>query len=226
MESSDIEWVTIKTTRPVLPFLPNSQRRAIMTNRLILRPFEDTEDDLKDLHGIRTSFEVMKWTRQGRIDKDLDETRTVALARTLPPNDIQRFDWAICLASTGRIIGVGGNSYLDGSQGWPEVGYMFHPDAWGKGYATEFLEAFLDAWWELPREEVELKVDKKTVRGEGDVKSEVIAATADGINAASHNVLRKGGFELTTLWVEDDVRDLTQKITLHGFIHTKNSKAK
>jgi RimJ/RimL family protein N-acetyltransferase len=47
---------------------------------------------------------------------------------------------------SGRWLGQGGPWRPDG---WPgnEIGYMLHPDAWGKGYATEGLAAAID--WAL-----------------------------------------------------------------------------
>jgi RimJ/RimL family protein N-acetyltransferase len=223
--SSNIEWVTVKTTLPVYPFPPNDQRRAVMTDRLILRPFKDDDFDLQGLHAIRARQEVMHWSIQGRPDKDVEETRHGNFALQIAPKDTQRFNLAITLASTGQIIGIGGSGSFKGEQGWPEVGYMLHPDAWGKGYATEFLDAFLETWWALPRAEAEVTVDKRTVRGDGEVKDEVISATADSPNFASHNVLRKAGFEKSGVWVEDDLRDLSKKIELHGFMARKGVKA-
>lgn len=43
----------------------------------------------------------------------------------------------------GRYLGQAGPWQPDG---WPgtEVGYAFHPDAWGKGYATEACAAAID----------------------------------------------------------------------------------
>lgn len=48
--------------------------------------------------------------------------------------------------STGRWLGQGGPWRPDG---WPgnEIGYMLHPDAWGRGYASEGLAAAID--WAL-----------------------------------------------------------------------------
>ena len=45
--------------------------------------------------------------------------------------------------SSGRWLGFAGPWYPDG---WPgtEVGYAFHYDAWGKGYATEACAAAMD----------------------------------------------------------------------------------
>lgn len=216
--ASEIEWVKIKTTRPVYPFPPNPQRRAITTDRLLLRPFTDSASDLQALHAIRSRPEVMRWSAQGRPDADLDETRRGSFSLQVPPRNTQRFNVAITLAATGQVIGIGGSGSFRGSQGWPEVGYMLHPDFWGRGYATEFLAAFLEAWWALPREEVEIVVDARTVSGEGEVKDEVFAATIEGDNLASHRVLSKAGFETSGAWIEDDLRDLSKKVELRGFM--------
>ncbi len=47
---------------------------------------------------------------------------------------------------SGQWLGQGGPWRPDG---WPgnEIGYMLHPDAWGRGYATEALPATID--WAL-----------------------------------------------------------------------------
>jgi RimJ/RimL family protein N-acetyltransferase len=223
-ETSEIEWVTIKTTLPVFPLPPNEQRKPVTTARLILRPFNDNEDDLKALHALRADPGIMRWSVQGRVDKDLDETRQKNFALQVHPNDTQRYNLLICLASTGEVIGNGGNGQWKGELGWPELGYTFLSSSWGKGYATEFLQAFLKIWWELPREEVEVKVDAKTVRGQGPVKNECIVAVTEDANAASHRVLQKTGFEMTTLWHEADTQDSTKQVALQGWIATDPSK--
>jgi RimJ/RimL family protein N-acetyltransferase len=57
-----------------------------------------------------------------------------------------------------------------------EVGYTFHPDYWGRGYATEALTAFMERYW----------VDRPDVK--------VVVGKCDVENGASGRVLEKAGF--------------------------------
>jgi RimJ/RimL family protein N-acetyltransferase len=211
---SALEWTTIKTTLPVFPYPPVAERKAVRTQRLLIRPQEAA--DAVELHQLRLQPEVMKWTMQGAPDKDMDATRKW-LAGTLPPNDDKTFNFSICLAETGELLGVGGSHMRNGELGWPVIGYMFRSEAWGKGYATEFVRAFQDMWWALPRVPVELKVATDTVQGEGEIKDELIIAVTVPSNQGSHNVLRKSGYKLIKIWEDEDARDTTKSVDLYGF---------
>lgn len=80
--------------------------------------------------------------------------------------------------------------------GWPELGYMFKREAWGQGYATEFVRAFAQAWSELERQEVEIMVDPRTVTMcEDGTAEECLIAMTEGSNVRSQGVLGKAGFE-------------------------------
>ena len=215
VEVSEFEFVTVKSTLPKFPLPPNHERPIFRTERLILRPVK--EDDLEALHALRLQPEVMVWTSQGKPDADIDATRQ-NLARQLPPRDIEGYNCAICLAETGEFIGIGGNHMRDGEMGWPVLGYMLRKEAWGKGYATEFVRGFLDIWWALPREEAEVKIDKSTVRGEGEIQEELFTAVTVDDNHGSNNVMKKSGFELTKAWKEEDLRDPTKTVTLYGWV--------
>jgi RimJ/RimL family protein N-acetyltransferase len=160
-------------------------------------------------------------TSKGKIDAELQETRD-NLALRLPPNDLTNFDFAICLPETNRLIGIGGSFRRSGLLGWPEVGYMLRKEAWGEGYATEFLRAFLEAWWALPREESEHKVEKSTLdEGEGEVKAERIMALTVTTNKASQNVMRKSGLQFVKAWEEEDTHEGGGMVTLVGYVAKK-----
>ncbi|KAF4450759.1 hypothetical protein F53441_6202 [Fusarium austroafricanum] len=214
-----IDLITVKTTLPVYPLLPNCERKTFRTERLSMRPM--TEGDFDFCRAVRTDPDGMKWSSKGRPDIDIEETRANFNSR-LPPNDVQKYDWVICLLETGEPIGIGGTCLWTSELGWPSVGYIFLKAHWGKGYASEFLKAFLDEWWSLPRNEVELAVDKNSIRdGDGEVKKECLSAITVSENAPSQNVLRKCGFAFTSSWPEVDANDPPQEVILNGFVGRK-----
>jgi RimJ/RimL family protein N-acetyltransferase len=78
-----------------------------------------------------------------------------------------------------KIVGAAGVNSIHPA---PAVGCMFHPDVWGKGYATEAVRAVVAAWWELPRAWC--------------VEEERLFAAVKGANVGSLRVLEKVGFEV------------------------------
>ncbi|EAW12064.1 GNAT family N-acetyltransferase [Aspergillus clavatus NRRL 1] len=60
----------------------------------------------------------------------------------------------------------------------PEVGFILHREAWGLGFATEALTAFVDLFWRVRPE------------------FSILEAWCDTENEASAKVLRKCGFDL------------------------------
>ncbi|SPO03643.1 uncharacterized protein DNG_06326 [Cephalotrichum gorgonifer] len=212
--TSQLDWVSVKTTLPVRPLPPNSSRPPAITDRLIIRAL--VPDDVHSLHVLRTQPEVMVNTAVGEIDKDLQETQA-KLDLSLAPNDRKTFNVAICLKETGELIGIGGCLSVSSMFGWPEIGYMLRREFWGQGLMTEFLHAWLDMWSKLPREETEFKVDPRTLPGgDGPVQEQVTALTVAD-NFGSQRVLAKGGFEYSFTWSEPDTRNPTEDIELRLF---------
>ncbi|KAK4181315.1 GNAT domain-containing protein [Triangularia setosa] len=198
-------FIRVKTTLPKRPFPPNSAREPVYTERLIIRPL--SKHDLPALHELRTQPEVMVWTYLGVVDKDIGETYQ-RLEQYLEPNDVDNYNCAICLKESGGMIGIGGFHNAMWSFGWPEIGYMFKREHWGRGYAKEFMRGWNGIWEELEREGLELDVDERTVVRDMDedgekVKEVVIAVTAEG-NKASQRVLEQSGFERLLTWEETD----------------------
>lgn len=176
-----------KTTRPIFP-VPSP---PMTTVRLLLRPIQ--QSDLADLHALRTQTEVMKWTSTGKVDANQEATQ-VWMDRFLPPNDTTTFNFAVEeLAVPGKAIGVLGCHIVEP----PEVGYMLTTETWGKGYAAEALQRWLQAWWELPRKEVMIGEKALNPDNNGDISvvDEVLRAHLDSNNVASARVLAKCGFK-------------------------------
>lgn len=217
MTTESGETIKVRTTLPLIP--PISSRDEILTPRLLIRA--PRLSDVPALHILRTEHEVMKHSLNG-VDKTLEDTIR-SLDEALPPNDTNNFYFLIFEREAGELVGKGGmRSLLNRRFGWPEVGYSFKQATWGKGYATEFMNGFLESWWSLPRKEVEIEIDPKSVDAEaGGIPTivELLTAMADVKNTGSVRVLEKTKFNKFTEWMGVDYREASkgQDITLAGF---------
>ena len=139
----------------------------IVTDRLTLRHARLT--DAEDMHAVLSSPVAMTYW-SSLPHETLDQTRAwltgmVEAAAAGPSLDfIIEFD--------GRAIGKAGFWRL------PEIGYILHPDLWGRGLAREALEAVIRVAFER-----------------GGV--EAITADVDPRNAASLGLLERLGFVRT-----------------------------
>ncbi|KAL6892662.1 acyl-CoA N-acyltransferase [Trichoderma longibrachiatum] len=211
--------VKVRTTLPILP--PIEARDGIHTPRLIIRP--PRLSDLPALHSLRTQPEVMKYSSKGP-DKTLQDTRK-ALDELLPPNDSKTYYFLIFQRDTGDLIGRGGLHSISGRiLGWPEIGYSFRPETWGKGYGTEFLKAFVENWWGLPRREAEINIDAMALDAgvSGDEEpfaAERLVAMIDVNNLESRRILEKSGFKAFREWTCPDPREAykDQQATVAAF---------
>lgn len=211
--------IAVSTTLPSTPFLLSNFRQPILSSRLLIRPL--TAFDLPAAHLLRGQQKVMRWTSRGRPDTNLDETEEW-LTRFLAPNDVNTYNFAICLKETGEFIGCGGCHKFEGApEGWPEFGYMLREDAWGKGLGGEFAESFVQAWWALPRSKVRLEVAEDSIVAVDDDKStgvatplgsgesiravEMLVADVEVRNEASRRILERYGFEPFRWWHNNGV---------------------
>ncbi|KAI0531793.1 acetyltransferase domain-containing protein [Xylaria digitata] len=208
--------IKVKTTSPSVP--PNIDRAPIRTERLLIRPFDAS--DAEAVYELRKQPEVMQWTALGEIDKDVNQS-LVYIERFLPPKDLDTYNFVVVyLGDTGKsedangvVIGVAGCHKIRNDFGWPEVGYMFRKEYWGRGLGTEFLRAFTKAWWALPRNEIQLEVEAASVekwcgKNDGDVIQvpEILTAIIEAGNGGSRKVLERAGFREYNQWTEPDSR--------------------
>jgi ribosomal-protein-alanine N-acetyltransferase len=145
---------------------------AIETARLILR--RPTLADVPVLFSFLGDADAMRHTH---VHATLRFCRRHVAAHEWQRRRLGYAPWTVVTRTDGRIIGWGGMYDDPFDPGWgPEVGYFFHPDAWGRGFATELVTASVavaDQVLRLP----------------------VLTAFAHPDNAASRRVLEKAGFE-------------------------------
>jgi RimJ/RimL family protein N-acetyltransferase len=115
----------------------------IVTDRLVLRPF--TAEDLDDLYAIQSRPEVVPylyWDVRTR-----DEVGTVLQERLRMDRLTAEGDTlllAVQRRDTARVIGDVNLYWASAQHRQGEIGFVFHPDQQGKGYAREAASAVLD----------------------------------------------------------------------------------
>ncbi|GGC24292.1 N-acetyltransferase [Novosphingobium marinum] len=125
----------------------------LQTDRLVLRPAG--WEDLDAMHAILADERATAyWSTPPH--SDLEETKEwLGRMIAIPPGEGEDF----IVEREGRLIGKAG------LYSFPEVGFIFHPDSWGMGYAAEALIAVLRRAFDvhrLPR--VEADVDPRNER--------------------------------------------------------------
>jgi len=115
---------------------------VIETERLVLRPFGESDTE---------PFLAMMLTPQVRdalrLSDDIDRAQVwTGMATMLGQWELRNSGhWAVTLRDTGEFIGRAGTLRPERPD-WPglEIGWTFHPDHWGRGYATESGRAAVD----------------------------------------------------------------------------------
>ena len=101
------------------------------TERLTLRPFAMT--DVEALHAVYSDPRAMKyWSTLPHADVEVTKDM---VARTMAADPAKTLELAI--EREGQVIGKVGLWEM------PEIGYILHPDHWGRGYASEAAQAVI-----------------------------------------------------------------------------------
>lgn len=104
----------------------------VRTERLLMRRAEVR--DLGPMHAVLSNPEAMRyWSTPPHAT--LHQSREWIKAMMASPED-ESDDFVV--EHEGRVIGKAGFWRL------PEIGYIFHPDSWGRGLGFECLSALID----------------------------------------------------------------------------------
>jgi RimJ/RimL family protein N-acetyltransferase len=107
------------------------------TERLVIRGWSLADADT--FFDVYRRWEVVRWlgaTPQALTTLDGAEARITRWAEANLASEVEG-RWAVESRDDGRLLGTVLLVGLPGGDGELEVGWHFHPDAWGHGYATE-----------------------------------------------------------------------------------------
>lgn len=175
--------VEVSTTQPV------HQNLGLHTSeRLVFRPLLDS--DFEAYHLLLKQPEPM-------LDYGLDAMPETSTARLWFNQYQDETRVGIFLKNSdekeGELIGEGLVFKMD--KQWPRVHYVFKKEHWGHGYATEFLNAFLSAWWDLPRENTRIFVEEISLDSHEKQKAiERLCAEIKRGNKGNIKVVEKAGY--------------------------------
>ena len=110
------------------------------TERLLLRDF--VGQDWHAVHEYDADPEVvffMTWGPNSEVDSRAFVDRNVAASRVTPRTS---FELAVVDVETSRLVGAAGLT-VNAAHGKAFLGYCFHRNVWGGGYATEAARELL-----------------------------------------------------------------------------------
>jgi RimJ/RimL family protein N-acetyltransferase len=159
-------------------------RLPLVSERLLLRAF--TADDFDALFAIQSRADVARWLYwEPRGEDEVRAALEEKIKRVKLVNDGDALSFAVVLTSSSEVIGDFGLFLLSAAHRQGEIGFIFHPDHHGHGYATEAGRLVL----QLAFEEFGLHR---------------VIGTLEPRNAASSRVLERLGMRLEAHFVENE----------------------
>jgi RimJ/RimL family protein N-acetyltransferase len=115
---------------------------SLETDRLLLRPF--APGDFEPLLAMQSRPDVARWLYWEARDADAVRAALAAkLGRSTMSADGAGLSFAAVLKSSGELIGDCSVFTVSGEHRQGEIGFIFHPDQHGHGYATEAARELL-----------------------------------------------------------------------------------
>lgn len=157
----------------------------ILTERLHLRPY--TLDDFDALYDIHSRPEVARYLYWDARDPDeVREALEKKIRSSMLADEGDALQLAVVLPETGALLGDVVLFWTSREHRQGEVGYIFHPDHGGRGYATEATAVMLRLGFE----------------GLGLHR---VVGRLDGRNAASARVLERLGLRREAHLVQNEM---------------------
>lgn len=114
---------------------------VLNTDRLVLRQIDNGDAD--ELFYLRSDAQIMKYICRPK-PKDMEDLLQLILKiRNMIANN-EGIGWAMTLKGDNKLIGHISLHVLIKEHYRAEVGYMMHPDHYGKGIMDEALKAVID----------------------------------------------------------------------------------
>jgi RimJ/RimL family protein N-acetyltransferase len=156
----------------------------IETERLLLRGF--TEGDLDALLAIESHAEVHRWLyTEPRTPAEVRERLDARIGETALRDEGDTLSVACVRRDTGELIGGCILQWVSREHRTGEVGFIFHPDHHGQGFATEAARPLLDFGFDV-------------------AGLHRIIGRLEARNAASARVLEKLGMRREALLIENE----------------------
>jgi len=176
---------------------PQSIVKVLETERTFCRLF--TLEDFERLYALHSTPEVGSIT----IDGIQNETQALETLNHFILHQAQYgySQWMVYEKASGEFMGRAGFEFRQIDTTIPpqmEIRYAFFPAFWGKGYATELAMACMQWAFQM-------------------VNPEMIVATADPKNFASHRILEKIGMRYVKDIPYKDVLDVFYTVTRADF---------
>ena len=151
----------------------NTEMTSILvSSKVFLREME--EKDWMDVHKYASNVTVCKYQPWGPNSEEESQDFVNQVLVDAKRVERTRFVFSIVEKETGSMIGAGEFNIRDYQNKAGEIGYIVHPDYWGKGIATEAAKLLIDFGFD------QLNLHR-------------IYATCDPRNIASSKVLEKIG---------------------------------
>jgi RimJ/RimL family protein N-acetyltransferase len=115
---------------------------GLESERLLLRPF--VASDQEALFSIHSRPEVARWLYwEARDEAEVRAALEKKIAGTTLERDGDSLSLAVVLKATSEVVGDATLFLLSAEHRQGEIGFLFHPDHHGRGYATEAAELLL-----------------------------------------------------------------------------------